>query len=119
MLISVPYSEADRSDLRLGNQESKHVVKETRREARQRCNKQWEWSPGKGSCTEEWQDKDNNDQNDFNLGTSLVVQWLRTRLAVQGTQVRCLGTKIPTCLGATIPTSQNWRESVCYKERSA
>ena len=34
-------------------------------------------------------------------GTSLVVQWLRIRLPMQGTQVRSLVREDPTCRGAT------------------
>ena len=45
-------------------------------------------------------------------GTSLVVQWLRICLPMQGTQVASLvaGTKIPPAYGATKP--------VCHKYRS-
>ena len=39
-------------------------------------------------------------------GASLVVQWLRIRLPMQGTQVRGLVREDPTCCGATKP--------VCY-----
>ena len=35
--------------------------------------------------------------------TSLVVQWLRVHLPMQGTQVRSLVLEDPTCLGATKP----------------
>ena len=35
------------------------------------------------------------------LGTSLVAQWLRIRLPMQGTQVRALVQEDPTCRGAT------------------
>ena len=38
-----------------------------------------------------------------NAGTSLVVQWLRIRLPMQGTQVRALVREDPTCHGATKP----------------
>ena len=34
-------------------------------------------------------------------GTSLVAQWLRIRLPMQGTQVRALVREDPTCRGAT------------------
>ena len=40
------------------------------------------------------------------LGTSLVAQWLRIRLPMQGTQVRALVREDPTCRRATKP--------VCY-----
>ena len=41
-------------------------------------------------------------------GTSLVVQWLRIRLPMQGTQVRALVRKDPTCCGATKPGRHNY-----------
>ena len=41
-------------------------------------------------------------------GTSLVVQWLRIRLPMQGTQVRALVREDPTCRGATKPVCHNY-----------
>ena len=41
-------------------------------------------------------------------GTSLVVQWLRTHLPMQGTQVRALVREDPTCRGATKPMHHNY-----------
>ena len=41
-------------------------------------------------------------------GTSLVVQWLRIRLPVQGTQVQALVQEDPTCRGATKPVHHNY-----------
>ena len=41
-------------------------------------------------------------------GTSLVAQWLRICLPVQGTQVRALVWEDPTCRGATRPVSHNY-----------
>ena len=38
---------------------------------------------------------------------SLVAQWLRICLLMQGTRVRVLVWEIPTCLGATGPVSHN------------
>ena len=38
---------------------------------------------------------------------SLVVQWLRIRLPMQGTRVRALVWEDPTCRGATRPVSHN------------
>ena len=38
---------------------------------------------------------------------SLVVQWLRIRLPMQGTRVRALVWEGPTCRGATRPVSHN------------
>ena len=42
------------------------------------------------------------------LGTSLVVQWLRICLPMQGTQVRALVREDPTCHGATKPMRHNY-----------
>ena len=39
---------------------------------------------------------------------SLVAQWLRIRLLMQGTRVRALVREDPTCHGATKPTSHNY-----------
>ena len=41
------------------------------------------------------------------FGTSLVVQWLRIRLPVQGTKVPSLVEEDPTCCGATKPVCHN------------
>ena len=41
-------------------------------------------------------------------GTCLVVQWLRIRLATQGTQVRSLVREDPTCQGAPKPRRCNY-----------
>ena len=40
--------------------------------------------------------------------TSLVAQWLRIRLPMQGTRVRSLGREDPTCLGAPKPVRYNY-----------
>ena len=40
-------------------------------------------------------------------GASLVVQWLRICLPMQGTRVRALVWEDPTCRGATTPVSHN------------
>ena len=42
------------------------------------------------------------------LGASLVVQWLRICLPMQGTRVRALVWEDPTCRGATGPMSHNY-----------
>ena len=42
------------------------------------------------------------------VGTSLVVQWLRIRLPVQGTWVQALVREDPTCRGATKPMCHNY-----------
>ena len=39
---------------------------------------------------------------------SLVAQWLRIRLPMQGTRVRALVWEDPTCRGATRPVSHNY-----------
>ena len=41
-------------------------------------------------------------------GASLVEQWLRIRLPMQGTRVRVLVWEDPTCRGATRPVSHNY-----------
>ena len=41
-------------------------------------------------------------------GTSLVVQWLRILLPMQGTRVWALVQENPTCCGATKPVSHNY-----------
>ena len=46
--------------------------------------------------------------NNSGAGGSLVVQWLRIRLPMQGTQVRALVQEDPTCHGATKPVSHNY-----------
>ena len=40
--------------------------------------------------------------------TSLVAQWLRIRLPMQGTRVRALVREDPTCRGATKPVHHNY-----------
>ncbi|KAJ8797868.1 hypothetical protein J1605_017070 [Eschrichtius robustus] len=42
------------------------------------------------------------------FGTSLVAQWLRIRLPMQGTRVRALAREDPTCRGATKPMRHNY-----------
>ena len=42
------------------------------------------------------------------LGTSLVAQWLRIRLPMQGTRVRALVQEDPTCHGATKPVRHSY-----------
>ena len=41
-------------------------------------------------------------------GASLVAQWLRVCLPMQGTRVRALVWEDPTCHGATGPVSHNY-----------
>ena len=42
------------------------------------------------------------------LGASLVAQWLRICLLMQGTRVRALVWEDPTCCGANRPVSHNY-----------
>ena len=42
------------------------------------------------------------------VGASLVAQWLRICLLLQGTRVRALVWEDPTCRGATGPVSHNY-----------
>ena len=44
----------------------------------------------------------------IHIGTSLVVQWLRIRLPVQGTRVQALVREDPTCHEATKPMYHNY-----------
>ena len=46
--------------------------------------------------------------NPNNPGTSLVAQWLRICLPMQGTRVRALVQEDRTCLGATKPMCHNY-----------
>ena len=48
------------------------------------------------------------DSQDFPSGTSLVAQWLRIRLPMQGTWVQSLVREDPTCRGATKPMLPNY-----------
>ena len=41
------------------------------------------------------------------MGASLVAQWLRIHLPMQGARVRALVQEDPTCCGATKPVCQN------------
>ena len=47
-------------------------------------------------------------KEDIQIRTSLVAQWLRIRLPMQGTQVRSLIREDPTCHGATKPMLHNY-----------
>ena len=49
-----------------------------------------------------------NDSKSISTGTSLVVQWLRICLPMQGTQVWALVREDPTCHGATNPMHHNY-----------
>ena len=49
-----------------------------------------------------------NKEKRMKLGASLVEQWLRICLPMQGTQVQALVWEDPTCRGATRPVSHNY-----------
>ena len=63
-----------------GTQISENIFKE---ESLVPCQKTWQWA-------------------------SLVVQWLRICLPMQGTRVRALVWEDPTCRGATRPVTHNY-----------
>ena len=44
----------------------------------------------------------------YTFRASLVAQWLRIRLPMQGTRVRALVREDPTCRGATKPVRHNY-----------
>ena len=52
--------------------------------------------------------------NNIMWRASLVVQWLRICLSMQGTRVQSLVQEHPTCLGATKPVHHNY-ESLCSR----
>ena len=54
------------------------------------------------------EDQKSEQHQTFNTGTSLVAQWLRIRLPMQGTQVRALVPEDPTCHGAARPVYHNY-----------
>ena len=54
-----------------------------------------------------WSEKNDSFQNTM-AWASLVVQWLRICLPMQGTRVRALVWEDPTCHGATRPVSHNY-----------
>ena len=45
---------------------------------------------------------------EISIGTSLVAQWLRIRLPMQGTRVRALVWEDPTCRRASKPVCHNY-----------
>ena len=47
-------------------------------------------------------------QKNVCFGASLVAQWLRICLPMQGTRVRALVWEDPTCRGAARPVSHNY-----------
>ena len=52
--------------------------------------------------------KDLEELKNKQTGASLLAQWLRICLPMQGTQVRALVCEDPTCRGATRPVSHNY-----------
>ena len=56
---------------------------------------------GEGAVTDQMHQK-------WFVGTSLVAQWLRIHLPMQGTQVQALVREDPTCCGATKPVHHNY-----------
>ncbi|KAJ8796046.1 hypothetical protein J1605_018194 [Eschrichtius robustus] len=66
---------------------------------------------GKGELICHFLQKDFLDNPTFKIPppkASLVAQWLRIRLPMQGTQVRSLVWEDPTCRGATKPVRHNY-----------
>ena len=59
------------------------------------------WKQPKYPSTDEWIKR-------LWYWTSLVAQWLRIHLPVQGTRVRALVWEDPTCRGATKPVHHNY-----------
>ena len=49
-----------------------------------------------------------NLESSYSFQASLVAQWLRFHLPMQGTQVRALVREDPTCHGATMPMRHNY-----------
>ena len=56
-----------------------------------------------------FQGREKSQGRNLTLGTSLVVQWLRICLPMQGIQVRSLVQEDSTCHGATKPVRHNYR----------
>ena len=65
------------------------------------------WEPDYSSTFSALSPTDLSHQED-NWRASLVAQWLRIRLPMQGTRVRALVWEDPTCRGATGPVSHNY-----------
>ena len=64
---------------------------------------QWRMGTMCPSCATPWPGQKKVDKE-----ASLVVQWLRIRLPIQGTWVRALVQEDPTCCGATKPVHHNY-----------
>ena len=52
--------------------------------------------------------KQKAEESERRLRASLVAQWLRVHLPMQGTRVQALVREDPTCRGATKPTRHNY-----------
>ena len=63
---------------------------------------------GDGSGGREGEGEEEERKNKIKSGASLVAQWLRICLLMQGTRVRGLVWEDPTCHGATRPVSHNY-----------
>ena len=66
----------------------------------------WRWRKFSKVGNLNWQDKLKYTKTQ--PGASLVAQWLRIRLPMQGIRVRALVWEGPTCRGATKPVSHNY-----------
>ena len=77
-----------------------------------------QWHLDTQSASSDWSTQLKHDQ-----GTSLVVQWLRICLPMQGTQVRSLVWEESTCCGTTKPKQHNYwnpcTQSLCSATREA
>ena len=63
----------------------------------------------KKCCTETGTYRNNEEHFKRQIhGASLVAQWLRIHLPMQGTQIRALVWEDPTCHGATKPVRHNY-----------
>ena len=63
--------------------------------------------------------KTNHKDQKLGRGVSLVAQWLGVRLPMQGTQVRALVWKAPTCCGAAGSAYPNYWGPRAWSPRSA
>ena len=67
------------------------------------------WQLPLAGCECGWKSPQHPDEETKgNGGASLVAQWLRICLPMQGTRVRALVWEDPTCRGATRPVSHNY-----------
>ena len=66
------------------------------------------WHAAVHGVTKSWTRLSNWTELNWKYRTSLVVQWLRIYLALQGTLVQTLVWEHPTCHGATKPVRHNY-----------